>query len=143
MSEFTLAPTMSCISIATVATMFELCHLRYQLLHAPSPVLPATCITMASIQTACILYIPTTVLESLLSRLESLLSSSGQFEGWLDDGEAKLTDCGAIGANLQRLLEQAEILEVSIYDDVIITSSLCILLQHTYANYSIYPKHVM
>ena len=35
------------------------------------------------------------------------------YEEWLDEGEKALDDCGPIGADLERLVVQEEILEVS------------------------------
>lgn len=35
------------------------------------------------------------------------------YEEWLDEGEKALDDCGPIGADLERLVMQEEILEVS------------------------------
>ena len=35
------------------------------------------------------------------------------YEEWLDEGEKALNDCGPIGADLERLVVQEEILEVS------------------------------
>ena len=39
----------------------------------------------------------------------------GECEGVLEEGEGWMTECGPIGADLDRLVEQQEILDVSIY----------------------------
>ena len=43
---------------------------------------------------------------------------SGELEVWLQDKEAKLQECGPIGANLDRCIEQEDILAVSVLGGV-------------------------
>ena len=52
------------------------------------------------------------VLSPLLSSVEAHCSSCSEFESWLDEQEGKLEECGPIGADLNRLKEQTELLKV-------------------------------
>ena len=54
------------------------------------------------------------VLAPILSRVEAHSSSCDEFEAWLDEKEAGLTECGPIGADLKRLTEQSELLKVCV-----------------------------
>ena len=51
-------------------------------------------------------------LSALISDIEGYWSSVAELEAWLGAGEAKMEECGPIGANLPRLVEQSPILEV-------------------------------
>ena len=53
-----------------------------------------------------------TVLPPVLSRVEAHCSSCDKFEAWLIEQEAGLEECGPIGADLKRLVEQSELLKV-------------------------------
>ena len=52
------------------------------------------------------------VLSPLLSSVEAYSSSCSEFESWLEEQEGKLEECGPIGADLNRLKEQTELLKV-------------------------------
>ena len=54
-------------------------------------------------------------LGDLIGRIEVLLVRVGECEGVLEEGEGWMTESGPIGADLDRLVEQQEILDVSIY----------------------------
>ena len=51
-------------------------------------------------------------LSALISDIECYWSSVAELEAWLGAGEARMEECGPIGANLPRLVEQSPILEV-------------------------------
>ena len=74
------------------------------------------------------------VLDPLISRVESLGSRFTDFDTWLTEQEKSLDECGPIGAHLQRLEEQAEILEVSHINSMwtCILSSYILRLQYMY-----------
>ena len=55
------------------------------------------------------------VVHGLIDRVEVLLVRVGECEGVLEEGEGRMTECGPIGADLDRLIQQQEILNVSIY----------------------------
>ena len=47
-----------------------------------------------------------------MEHLRVFVRVSSKFDTWLAEQESKLEDCGPIGANLDRCLEQKDILEV-------------------------------
>ena len=49
----------------------------------------------------------------MVNRVEVLLVRVGEWEGVLEEGEGIMRGCGPIGADLVRLVEQQEILDVS------------------------------
>ena len=53
------------------------------------------------------------VLEPLVEHLREYNKVSGKLEVWLLDKEAELQECGPIGANLDRCMEQEYMLAVS------------------------------
>ncbi len=52
------------------------------------------------------------VLEPLVEHLREFNKVSARFEVWLQEKEAELAECGPIGANLDRCMEQETLLEV-------------------------------
>lgn len=57
--------------------------------------------------------LPPAVVNGLIGRVEVLLVRVGECEEVLGESEGRLTECGPIGADLDRLLQQQEILDVS------------------------------
>lgn len=53
------------------------------------------------------------MVDGLIGRVEVLLVRVGECEGVLGESEGRLTECGPIGADLDRLAHQQEILDVS------------------------------
>ena len=54
-----------------------------------------------------------TVLTGLINDVEIILVRVSEFEGVLEEGDGMMIKCGPIGADLDRLVEQQEILDVS------------------------------
>lgn len=50
----------------------------------------------------------------LVERLRQFKQENSKMEAWLNEKEVGFEDCGTIGANLDRCLEQAKILEVRV-----------------------------
>ena len=48
----------------------------------------------------------------MIARVELFQVGLASLSAWVDESEAVLEECGPIGAHLDRLLEQADILEV-------------------------------
>ena len=69
------------------------------------------------------------VLYPLVDRLREYKAESSKVGAWLEEREAEFEACGTIGANLDRCIEQAVILEVSMYSG---TFSVQTLLSPTY-----------
>ncbi len=55
-----------------------------------------------------------TVLYPLLDQLRAYKVESTKIGAWLEEREAEFEACGTIGANLDRCIEQAVILEVRV-----------------------------
>ena len=49
-----------------------------------------------------------------MGEVEVVLGRVGECEGVLEEGEGKMADCGPVGADLVRLVQQQEILDVSL-----------------------------
>lgn len=50
----------------------------------------------------------------MLKEVESFWEAAGVFERWLEEQEGRMVECGSIGTDEGRLVEQAKILDVSV-----------------------------
>ena len=61
----------------------------------------------------CSLCLPTD-LSVMVDRIEVLLVRVGECEGVMEEGEGRMRECGPIGADPDRLVQQQELLDVSL-----------------------------
>ena len=73
------------------------------------------CVLVVFIDNYCPTHISPSVVDGLIGRVEVLLVRVGECEGVLGESEGRLTECGPIGADLDRLAQQQEILDISEY----------------------------
>ena len=80
-------------------------------------------------------------LSALISDIEGYWSSVAELEAWLRAGEGRMEECGPIGANLPRLVEQSAILEVGTAVDWLPQSHHHTASQLHHHSHSIIPPH--